>query len=103
MPLEAILILVVIGAYFAVFITALLIHGIWVATFIERHGFPTAGFVAHWMLGTGVIRDYLTARRLCKQMGIRPRWMKWFSLVLLAVAVVASGIVAFILTVFAKG
>jgi hypothetical protein len=29
--------------------------------------------------------------------------MKWFSLVLLAVAVVASGIVAFILIVFAKG
>lgn len=70
MPLEAILILVVIGAYFAVFITSLLIHGIWIAPFIGRHGFRSAGFAAHWMLGTGLVRDYLTARRLCKQMGI---------------------------------
>ena len=101
MPLEAIFILAVVGAYFAVFITALLLHGIWVAPFIERHGARAAGFTSHWIIGTGLIRDYITARRICKQKGLTPHWVRWFSVTLLAIGIMAAGIVGFILLTFA--
>lgn len=92
-----------VAAYFAVVITALIVHGIWVAPFIERHGARTAGFAAHWMLGpTGVVRDYLTARRLCRERGIRPRWMKWLTSLLVAAAILVAGLVVFLLSSFAN-
>ena len=98
MPFPFILMLAALAAYFAVLITALIVHGIWVAPFIERHGARTAGFAAHWMLGTGLVRDYLTARRLCKESGVRPRWMNWFTALLVVVGVLAAGLVLFLLS-----
>jgi CHASE2 domain-containing sensor protein len=100
MPLSFILVMVGLGAYFAVVITALIVHGIWVAPFIERHGVRTAGFAAHWIFGIGLVRDYLTARRLCRQRGIRPPWMRWFTSLLLLVGILAGGLVAFLLCSF---
>ena len=102
MPLSFILAMAGLAAYFAVLITALILHGIAVAPFIERHGARTAGFVAHWMLGSGLIRDYFTARRLCRQQGIRPWWMKWFTSLLVVVATIAAGLVAFVLATFGE-
>lgn len=69
---------VLVLTYFGILITALLVNGIWVAPFIERHGRKTAGFFSYWMMGTGLISDYLIARRLCKFLGVWPPWMKWF-------------------------
>jgi hypothetical protein len=100
MPLSFTLAMAGLAAYFAVLITALVVHGIWVAPFIERHGARTAGFVAHWMLGTGFVRDYLTARRLCRERGIRPRWMRWFTGLLLVVGLLVAGLVTFVLLSF---
>jgi hypothetical protein len=68
------------GAGLVVIIATLMIHGIWVAPFIERHGVRTAGFLVFGMCGgIGLIQDYLAARRICQERGIRPRWMGWFS------------------------
>ncbi len=97
MPTSFILAMTALGAYFGVLITALIVHGIWVAPFIERHGAKSAGFVAHWMLGTGLVRDYLTARRLCRERGISPRWMRWFTSLLFVVGLLVAGLVAFML------
>ena len=103
MPLTFILAMAGVAAYLAAAITALLVHGVWVAPFIERHGGRTAGFVAHWMLGgTGLIRDYITARRLCRQTGLRPRWMRWFTLLLATAAAFAAGTVVVVLSTFGK-
>jgi hypothetical protein len=57
MPFEAIVIIVFVATFIAVMIAAMMLHGIRVAPFLERHGARTAGFVAHWILGTGLIRD----------------------------------------------
>jgi hypothetical protein len=104
MPLPFILALAVLAAYFAVVITALMIHGIWVAPFIERHGARTAGFVAHWMLGgSGLVRDYLTARRLCRERGISPWWIKWLTSLLVVAGMLVAGIVGFLLWSFRDG
>ncbi len=89
-----------LAAYFALLITALIVHGIWVAPFIERHGARTAGFVAHWMLGTGLVRDYLTARRICRETGVRPRWMSWFTWLLVVVGIFVAALVLFMLLSF---
>ena len=98
MPLTFILAMAGVAAYLGAVITALLLHGIWVAPFIERHGARTAGFFAHWTLGpTGLIRDYLTARRLCAERGIRPRWMKWFTSLLVIAGILVGSLVAFLL------
>jgi hypothetical protein len=97
MPLTFILAMAGLAACFAVLITALIVHGIWVAPFIERHGARTAGFLAHLLLGIGLVRDYLTARRLCRELGIRPGWMKWFSSLLVVVAILVAGIAGFML------
>jgi len=102
MPISFILAMAALAAYFAVVITALMIHGIWVAPFIERHGARTAGFLAHWMLGTGLIRDYLTARRLCRERGIRPPWMRWFTWLLVVVGILVGGLVGFMLFSFVQ-
>jgi len=101
MPTSFILSMAAVAAYFAVVITALMIHGIWVAPFIERHGARTAGFVAHWMSGgTGLVRDYMTARRLCRELGIMPRWMKWFTSLLAVAGILVGSIVGFMLWSF---
>ena len=101
MPITFILAMAAVAAYFAVVTTALMIHGIWVAPFIERHGERTAGFLAHWMSGgTGLIRDYVTARRLCKQRNIQPWWMRWFTWLLASAGVLVAGVVAFMLWSF---
>jgi hypothetical protein len=101
MPISFILAMAALAAYFAAVITALMIHGIWVAPFIERYGARTAGFVAHWMSGgTGLIRDYLTARRLCKELDIKPRWMRWFTSLLAVAAILVGSLMAFMLWSF---
>lgn len=100
MPVEAILVLTLVAAYVVVFVTALLFHGIWVAPFIERHGARTAGFVSHWIIGTGLFRDYLIARRICKERGLRPSWLRWFSVALLVVGILMLGVFGFIVAVF---
>lgn len=95
MPITFILAMAAVAAYFAVVITAWMIHGIWVAPFIDRHGERRAGFLAHWMSGgTGLIRDYVTARRLCKQRNIQPWWMRWFTWLLASAGVLVAGVVA---------
>ncbi len=99
MPVTFILAMAGVAAYLAAAITALLVHGIWVAPFIERQGERTAGFFAHWMLGGfGLIRDYLTARRLCARAGVRPFWMRWFTALLAAAALLAAGTVVIVLS-----
>jgi len=100
MPLTFILAMAALAAYFAVAITALMLHGIWIAPFIERHGLRSAGFASHWIFGTGLIRDYVTARRLCKQRGIKPRWMPWFTWLLLVAGVLGAGLISLVLVGF---
>jgi len=102
MPFSFTLAMAGLAAYFAVLITALIVHGVWVAPFIERHGARTAGFVAHWMLGTGSVRDYLTARRLGRERGISPRWLRWFTWLLVIVGIFVVGLVSFMLLSFGK-
>jgi hypothetical protein len=92
MPVSFILLMTGVGISFVVACTALIIHGIWVAPFIERHGKRTTGLLT-WVGGVGLILDYLTARRLCQGLGIRPRWMKWFASLL-----VVSGVLAVLIT-----
>lgn len=100
MPISVILAMAAVAAYFAVVITALMIHGIWVAPFIERHGERSAGFAAHWLLKTGLVRDYMTARRLCMERNIQPWWMKWFTWLLASAGVLVAGVVGFMLWSF---
>ena len=102
MPVSFILVMAAVAAYLATCITALLVHGIWVAPFIERHGKRTTGFLVLWALGPlALIRDYLKARRLCQARGIRPRWMGWFASLLLGAGILVVALVAFMLWSFA--
>jgi ABC-type uncharacterized transport system permease subunit len=88
-----------VAAYLATAITALLIHGIWVAPFIERHGERSTGFLLLWTLAPmALILDYLKARRLCEEIGIRPGWMRWGTLLLAATAVLAACVVVVVLS-----
>ncbi|MGO8930726.1 MAG: hypothetical protein ACLQU3_28035 [Limisphaerales bacterium] len=99
LPLTFILAMAGVAAYLAAVIAALVVHGVWVAPFIERQGERTAGFFAHWMLGgAGLVRGYMTARRLCKQRGVRPLWMRWFGLLLVVAAILAAGTVVVVLS-----
>ena len=66
-----------------VHISAAVIHGIWVAPFIERHGRRTAGFFSHWVLGTGMLRDLRLLRELTSTPMISRCWMTWFRLLLI--------------------
>ncbi|HEX3889430.1 MAG TPA: hypothetical protein VHX90_01150 [Verrucomicrobiae bacterium] len=101
MPLVVIWMMVGIGIYFIVIIAALLIHGIWLAPFIERHGKRSAGFFVFGMLpGVGLVKDYLAARQICRERNINPRWMWWFALLLIAAGVFAALIIGFILFSF---
>jgi len=85
MEISFILAMVGVGISFVVIIAALMIHGIWVAPFIERHGVRTAGFLIFGLCGgVGLIQDYLAARRICQERRIRPRWMSWFTSLLVA-------------------
>ncbi len=77
MPLSIILVMTALAVYFAMVISVLIVDGIWVAPSVERHGARSAEFVAHWMLGTGLIRDYRMVRRLSRDRGIRVSWMEW--------------------------
>ena len=91
MPLTFILTMAAVAGYLGAVMTALLFHGAWVAPFIERHGQRTAGFFSHWILApTGLIRDYMTARRLCERVGLRPFWMRWFTSAMVLAAVFAA-------------
>src|SRR5438034_10730864 len=75
MPLSFILAMIAVGIYFLVVIAALMIHGIWLAPFIERHGRRSAGFFVFGALpGLGLIQDYLAARQICRERGTKPRW-----------------------------
>ena len=101
MPVSFILAMVVVGIYFAVIISALMIHGIWVAPFVERHGVRTAGFLIFGLCGgVGLIQDYLAARRICRERGIRPRWMRWFTSLLVVAGASALLLLGYILFSF---
>jgi hypothetical protein len=84
---------------FSVIVIAVLgIHGVRVAPFIKRHGVRTTGFFALGLPGVDkLIRDYLAARRICRERGIRPRWMGWFTSLLIAEAVLGGLILSYIL------
>jgi hypothetical protein len=73
-------------------ITALLIHGIWIAPFLERHGRMSAGFFAHWFSGTGLMQDYGTAQTLCRELGIYPWWLRTLKWLLLSELVLLIGL-----------
>jgi len=101
MPTSAIIALVVIFSYFALISVTLMIHGIWIAPFIERHGERTAGFTAFWFLGGfALIQDYLKAKRICKRMGFTPRWMKWIRVLLIIYGIFSVGILLWIIFAF---
>ena len=96
MPLSFILAMIGVGIYFVVIIIALMIHGIWLAPFVERHGKRTAGFLT-WTAGVGLVLDYLTARQLCHERGISPWWMRWFASLLVVAGVLAALIIIYVL------
>jgi hypothetical protein len=101
MPISFILFMVSGGICFVVIIAALMIHGIWVAPFIERHGVRTAGFLIFGMCGgVGLIQDYLAARRICRERRIKPRWMSWFTSLLVAAGALLALILGYILFSF---
>ena len=98
MPVSFIIAMAGVGINFVVVLSALMIHGIWLAPFIERHGRRSAGFFALGMLPVGIVRDYLVARQICRERGVRPRWLKWLASLLVATGVSAVLIIAFILS-----
>ncbi|RME92136.1 MAG: hypothetical protein D6766_10595 [Verrucomicrobia bacterium] len=100
MPLAFKLALAGVAAYLVVIMAAMFVHGVWVGPFIARHRARLRGFVAAWMLGRGLIQDYYTARRICRERGIRPRWLSWFGWLLLVAGLLAVGVVGFILWCF---
>ncbi|MCL4179030.1 MAG: hypothetical protein KJ072_16650 [Verrucomicrobia bacterium] len=91
--------------YIPVHISALVIHGIWVAPFIERRGGRTAGFFSHWVLGTGMLRDLRLLRELTATPMVSRRWITWFRLVLIlgqvlliaAILLVLVGFIAYVM------
>jgi hypothetical protein len=101
MPLSLILAMAAVAAYLGAVMTALFFHGVWVAPFIERHGQRSAGFLSIWIFPpTGLIRDYIRARRLCERIGLSPFWMRWFTSALILAGVFAGSSMAVMLFAF---
>jgi hypothetical protein len=97
MPLSFILGMVACGVYFLSIISAMMVHGIWVATFIERHGRRSGGFFVFGMLtGVGLFQDFLKARQICREQGIKPRWLTWFKSLLIVAGVSAVSVIGYI-------
>jgi hypothetical protein len=78
----------IIMAVFAVVVgicsvAELLIHGTFIAPYIEKCGERSVGFFALGLGGWALLKDYRTARRLCHQRGLRPGWILGFQVVLI--------------------
>jgi hypothetical protein len=102
MPAFFIVTVVCFGVGFVAGVAALMLDGIWVAPFIEACRGRPAGFVAHWMLRIGVIQDYITARRICREQGVHPLWLKWLGGLLIVMGVSVTVVVAFVLSAFVR-
>ena len=101
MPTPVVWIMIGMGIYFVVIIAVLMIHGIWLAPFIEQHGIRSTGFfVLGTLPGLGLIRDYLAARKICREQGIRPRWLSWFASLLVVAGVLAALVIGYIVFSF---
>jgi hypothetical protein len=101
MPAVVVWMMIGMGIYFAVIIAVLMIHGIWLAPFIERHGRRSAGFFVFGILpGLGLIQDYLAARQICRERGIKLRWMTWFGSLLVVAGVLMVLVIGYILFSF---
>ena len=101
MPTVVVWMMIGMGIYLAVIVAVLMIHGIWLAPFIERHGIRSAGFFVFGTLpGLGLIRDYSAARKICRERGIRPRWLRWFGSLLVVAGALAALVIGFIVFSF---
>jgi hypothetical protein len=67
-----------------------------VAPFIRRHGKKPTEFPMCCVLAIGFLRDYLLAKKLCSEQNVRPKWLARFKIKLIALAIIASGILAFL-------
>jgi hypothetical protein len=86
-----------LAAYFGIAIATVIVHHGSVAPFLTQHGEKPSEFAACCMLGIGLVRDYLVARRLCTQRGMQPRWMKRYISLLAALAMFGAVLIIFVL------